>query len=115
MSQGNKVAALIVALSALSGCGSDEKVKTVSGKDFGDAWPFTVESVDLMCDGPSPKALARTTDGTIYALNGSARTQAKDRGWADGQDIAKPNPSMPTIKMDYSNFVKIAQDLCLKR
>lgn len=115
MSQGNKVAALIVALSVLSGCGADDKVKTVSATDFGNAWPFTVDSVDLMCDGPSPKALARTADGTIYALNGSARTQAKDRGWADGQDITKPNPTMPTIKMDYSNFVQIAQDLCLKR
>lgn len=114
MSQGNKVAALIIVLSALAGCGADEKVKNVSNKDFGDAWPFTVDSVDLMCDGPSPKALARTPDGTVYALNGSARSQAKSRGWADGQDITKPSPSMPAIKMDYSNFVHIAQDLCPK-
>ena len=114
MSQGIRVTALIVVLSALAGCGASEKIQTVSSKDYGDAWPFTVDSVDLMCDGPSPKALARTADGTVYALNGSARTQAKSRGWADGQDITKPNPSMPAIKMDYSNFVQIAQDLCPK-
>lgn len=114
MNQGIRVTALIVVLSALAGCGASEKIQTVSSKEFGDAWPFTVDSVDLMCDGPSPKALARTADGTVYALNGSARTQAKSRGWADGQDITKPNPSIPVIKMDYSNFVQIAQDLCPK-
>lgn len=114
MSQGNKVAPLIILLSAIAGCGASEKVQTVSSKDFGEAWPFTIDSVDLMCDGPSPKALARTADGTIYALNGSARTQAKSRGWADGQDITKPNPTIPTIKMDYSTIVQIAQDLCAK-
>ncbi|OXS23104.1 hypothetical protein CGU37_18815 [Pseudomonas fluorescens] len=115
MIQGMKLIAVIAVISVLAGCGASEKVQTVTSKDFGDAWPFTVDSVDLMCDGPSPKALARTADGTVYALNGSARTQAKDRGWADGQDITKPNPSIPTIKMDYSNFVQIAQDLCPKR
>ncbi|WP_373424478.1 DUF2511 domain-containing protein [Pseudomonas sp. W4I3] len=93
-------------------CAADVKVHTVSSSDFGDAWPFTVESVDLMCDGPSPKALARTADGTVYALNGSARRIANDRGWADGFDITKPSSTMPSVKMDYSDIVQIAQDLC---
>jgi hypothetical protein len=114
MIQGVKGVAVIAMISAIAGCGASEKAQTVSSKDFGDVWPFTVDSVDLLCDGPSPKALARTADGIIYALNGSARTIAKSRGWADGQDITKPNPSMPAIKMDYSNFVQIAQDLCPK-
>jgi hypothetical protein len=114
MSQGNKAAALIIVLSALSGCGADEKVQTVSSKDFGDAWPFTVDRVDLMCEGPPPKALARTAEGTVYALSGSARGQAKSRGWADGQNITKPNRTIPSIKMDYSDFVVLAQDLCPK-
>lgn len=114
MNQGFKFAVVITLLSALSGCGTDEKVQTVSSKDFGDAWPFTVDSVDLLCDGPSPKALARTSDGTVYALNGSARSIAKSRGWADGRDITKPSPTIPTIKMDYSDIVQIAQELCPK-
>jgi len=114
MNQGMTAVALIVVLFAVVGCGAKEKTHTVSSKDFGNAWPFTVDSVDLMCVGPSPKALARTADGTVYALNGSARTQAKSSGWADGQDITKPNPSIPSIKMDYSSFVVLAQDLCPK-
>lgn len=114
MNQGMKVGTLIFGLLLTAACIAAENVRTVSSADFGDAWPFTVDSVDLMCDGPSPKALARTADGTVYALNGSARTQAKSRGWSDGQDITKPDPAMPTIKMDYSQFVQNAQDLCAK-
>ncbi|WP_431080138.1 DUF2511 domain-containing protein [Pseudomonas thivervalensis] len=104
----------VVALAMLASgvCGAQEKSQRVSSKDYGDAWPFTVDSVDLLCFGPSPKALARTSDGTVYALSGSARSQAKDRGWSDGQDITKPNPTMPSIKMDYSDIVQRAQALC---
>ena len=114
MNQGTKVLALMAALTVSASAIAGEKVRTVSSEDFGDAWPFTVDRVDLMCVGPSPKALARTVDGTLYALNGSARTQAKGHGWADGQDITKQNPSIPAIKMDYSNFVVLAQELCPK-
>ena len=99
-------------ISVLAVCGLSERVKTVSNEEFGGAWPFTVDSVGLMCEGTSPKAFSRTIDGTVYALNGSARTQGKNRGWADGQDITKPSPTIPYIKMDYSNFAKLAQYLC---
>lgn len=104
----------VVALAMLASgvCGAQEKSQKVSSKDYGDAWPFTVDSVDLLCFGPSPKALARTSDGTVYALSGSARSQAKDHGWSDGQDITKANPTMPSIKMDYSDIVQRAQALC---
>lgn len=103
---------LVVALLASCGVGAGETSLKVSSKDYGDAWPFTVDSVDLLCDGPSPKALARASDGTVYALSGSARSLAKDRGWSDGHDITKPNPTMPSIKMDYSEIVQRAQALC---
>lgn len=102
----------VLAMLASGVCGAQEKSQNVSSEDYGDAWPFTVDSVDLLCFGPSPKALARTSDGTIYALSGSARSQAKDRGWSDGQEITKPNPTMPSIKMDYSDIVQRAQALC---
>ena len=102
----------VLAMLASGVCVTKEKIQKVSSKDYGDAWPFTVDSVDLLCLGPSPKALARTSDGTVYALSGSARSQAKNRGWSDGQDITKPNPTMPSIKMDYSDIVQRAQALC---
>lgn len=114
MNHGIKVSAciglLLFSVNVLAG----GKVQAVSSKNYGDAWPFTVDSVDLMCEGPSPKALARTSDGTVYALNGSARSIAKTRGWADGRDITKPSPTMQAVKMDYSDIVQIAQGLCLQ-
>ncbi|RTY63915.1 DUF2511 domain-containing protein [Pseudomonas veronii] len=114
MNQGIQVLALMAAFTVSASAIAGTKVHAVSSEDFGDAWPFTVDSVDLLCDGPSPKALARTADGTVYALNGNARRIAKIRGWADGQDITKPSPTMPAVKMDYSNIVVLAQDLCPK-
>lgn len=106
---------LATAFVLLAGCGAgSDKKETVSSKEYGEAWPFTVDSVDLLCEGPSPKALARTTDGTVYALNGSARSQAKEKGWADGQTITKPNPKIPSIKMDYGDIVQRSQALCGK-
>ncbi|QGW78475.1 DUF2511 domain-containing protein [Pseudomonas alkylphenolica] len=112
MIKGISVPALLVVTLSMAGCGADEKVQRVSSNDYGDSWPFTVEALDLMCEGPSPKALARTLDGTVYALSGSARSAAKERGWSDGQEITKPAPSMPGVKMDYSDFVQRAQALC---
>ncbi|WP_434726851.1 DUF2511 domain-containing protein [Pseudomonas sp. Je.1.5.c] len=103
---------LAAGLLVLVGCGEDRRTLTVSSEESGASWPFTVESLELMCEGPSPLALARTADGQIYALSGSARSQAKDKGWKDGRDITKPNPATPMIKMDYSDFVVRAQALC---
>lgn len=104
--------AVMLAMLASGVSEAKERTQNVSSKDYGEAWPFTVDSVDLLCFGPSPKALARTSDGTVYALSGSARSQARDRGWSDGQDITKTNPTMPSIKMDYSDIVQRAQALC---
>ncbi|MGN8344369.1 DUF2511 domain-containing protein [Pseudomonas sp. SMV71] len=103
---------LVFAMLASGASDANEKSQKVSSQDYGDAWPFTVDSVDLLCDGPSPKALVKTSDGTVYALSGSARSQAKDRGWSDGREITKPDPAMPSVKMDYSNIVQRAQALC---
>ncbi|WP_085631253.1 DUF2511 domain-containing protein [Pseudomonas sp. R16(2017)] len=112
MSKGMSMSVLSFALMALGGCGAGEKSEQVTSKEYGDAWPFTVESVDLLCEGPSPKALARVSNGTVYALNGSARGLAKERGWSDGQDITKQSPTMPSVKMDYRDIVQRAQALC---
>jgi hypothetical protein len=114
MIKGISVSALLVLTLAVAACGADEQVQRISSNGYSGLWPFTVDSVDLMCEGPSPKALARTSDGTVYALNGSARSAAKERGWADGQLITKPNPSFPGAKMDYSDIVQLAQALCGK-
>ena len=114
MLKGTSKSMLFTALLAvgLAGCGAEEKTQRLTSQEYGAAWPFTVSSVDLLCDGASPKALARVDNGTIYALSGSARSIAKERGWADGRDITKADTSMPGVKMDYSDIVQRAQALC---
>lgn len=79
--------------------------------DLGAAWPLNVPAVELLCEGNPPAALAKV-DGKLYALNGSARTASKDKGWLDGVTLAKPNPEMPEIPMDFTPLVERAQALC---
>lgn len=100
------------ALLALAGCGADTKTETVSNKDFGENWPFTVESVELSCEPGPPKALMKTLDGTLYALNASALKIASERGWSDARDLAKPSRWVPSVKMDYVSISQRAIDLC---
>ncbi|WP_395602863.1 DUF2511 domain-containing protein [Pseudomonas sp. A1230] len=97
---------------ALAGCGADSKTETVSSKDFGDNWPFTVESAELSCEPNPPKALMRTSDGTLYALNASALKIASERGWSDARDLAKPSRWVPSVKMDHVSISQRAIDLC---
>ncbi|AXQ50161.1 DUF2511 domain-containing protein [Stenotrophomonas rhizophila] len=87
------------------------KGSQVTGADLGAAWPLKVSAVELLCEGSPPAALAKV-DGKLYALNGSARTAAKDKGWLDGVTLAKPNPEMPEIPMDFTPLVERAQALC---
>lgn len=87
------------------------KAAQVTEADLGAAWPLTVPSAELACEGNPPAALANV-DGKLYALNGSARTVAKDKGWLDGVTLAKPNPDMPEIPMDFTPLVERAQALC---
>ncbi|WP_419861751.1 DUF2511 domain-containing protein [Candidatus Palauibacter sp.] len=46
--------------------------RTISRSDFGDEWPFTVESGLLRCSPPS--VVTFTSGGTTYAVNGTAMT-----------------------------------------
>ncbi len=87
------------------------KVQEVTEADFGAAWPLTVPAAELLCEGTPPAALAKV-DGKLYALNGSARTAAAEKGWIDGAALTKPNPEVPGISMDVSPLVQRAQALC---
>ena len=62
------------------------KGQQVTEADFGAAWPLTVPAAELQCEGKPPAALAKV-DGKLYALNGSARTAAAEKGWIDGAAV----------------------------
>lgn len=46
--------------------------RVISRADFGEEWPFTVESGTLRCSGSG--AVTFTTEGATYAVNGTAST-----------------------------------------
>ena len=112
MFKGMFVFTTVGALLALGGCGAESKSETVTSKDYGDDWPFTVEQVQLLCEPNPPKALLKTSDGTVFALNASAIKIAKERGWADARDLSKPSRWVPSVKMDYVSISQRAIELC---
>lgn len=91
---------------------SEAAGEAISQADYGDKWPFTVESVELTCEGSPPAALAKAPDGKLYALNGSARTSAAANGWEDGRHITKPSAELPQVQMDISDITGRALKLC---
>lgn len=61
----------------IAGCGSDKALGVplpvpVNASEFGDKWPLTVSSGHLSCL-PGSEVIFYAPDGTVYAVNGSAR------------------------------------------
>ena len=68
---------IVAALSLLVlACGpaQDPTRRQISRSEFGDTWPFTVESGELACVGPG-KNVVLTTGGTTYGVNGTAKSR----------------------------------------
>jgi hypothetical protein len=68
------VAALSLLVLAACGPAPDQTRRQISRSEFGDTWPFTVESGELACVGPG-KNVVFTTGGTTYGVNGTARSR----------------------------------------
>jgi hypothetical protein len=68
------VAALSLLVLAACGPAQDPTRRQISQSEFGDTWPFTVESGELACVGPG-KNVVFTTGGTTYGVNGTAKSR----------------------------------------
>jgi len=77
----------------------------VTKKQFGDAWPFTVNSGKLC--SPKPNAACFKSKGKIYALNGIAMAH----GYADVDSIWRDDPRPGGIKIHLRPMVVIALEL----
>ena len=63
---------------------------TLTREDFGGYWPLEADEILLVCEpttgplsgSPAHHVLA-VVDGKTYAVNGTAKTRADQRGWAD--------------------------------
>lgn len=79
---------------------------------FSGQWPFSVNEVEVFCK-PHSEVYCRTEDGTVYALNGSAKSAARNNSEVrDVEAIWLDNPDIPGTKIPYSDFISEGLKLC---
>jgi hypothetical protein len=87
----------------------------ISKESFGESWPLLVDGGTLSCVVDAGSGVEMVTfihpTGT-YALNGSANSRAKQRGWFPVNTVWRPNPAVPGTRMDISVLIKPGLKLC---
>ncbi len=69
---------IVLVVGVIAACGSGGN--TITSEDYGSAWPFTVNEVELYCEGDSDIAAAWVEhDGKRYALTGYSDTYLRSR------------------------------------
>ena len=113
------VVASLVALAALnlSACGASPSgtapnERIVSREDYGSAWPLTVESGTLRCEGAGAVTFTSDDDGTTYWINGLAGGSAEDRGWEEVRAIWADDPTTPGLKIYIGSLIDDGLALC---
>lgn len=95
---------LVTALLIMS-CGQDSGV-TITQKEYGDKWPFTVSEGKLECRGSDQVVF--TANGTTYAVNGTAQVTKKYRHI---REIWRDDPSLPGAKIDIGIIIERGLEL----
>lgn len=73
----------IVLLAFLTAC--SERGEVITQEEYGSDWPYTVTSGRLYCDPPGSNVVMES-GGKVYALNGRAMGNAKERGYLVARD-----------------------------
>ena len=87
----------------------------VTRDNLGEEWPLTVDYVILACEpktaGGMDLQIASLTapDGTVYALNGTAKSHTD---YADIAPIWADNPNVEGLKIPISPLIDRARTLC---
>ena len=84
---------------------------SISAVDYGDKWPFTVDSITLSCRN-NAAVLMQSKSGTTYWLNGKASAQFKHLpSW---RELAKPDPryGAGAVMTPPSDMIKRGLELC---
>lgn len=89
---------------------TDTKTLPVTQTVLGDAWPLTVEQGALSCEGVA--WVLFTSNGQVYAVNGTARGHAKSRGWLDVASIWRADPQSPGLKVSMTPLIERGLALC---
>lgn len=85
--------------------------RILSAAQYGEAWPFTVESGEIGClpiPNTNTEVITFTVNGVTYALNGIA----EGHGFADIDPIWRENPNLPGTKINTGLAIEAARTLC---
>ena len=111
------LATLVVLTGAMAGC--NRNGATISDKDVGAQWPFTVSEVRVVC-APT-LALFVTANGKAYPVNGQAERHPdlyKQGQLSPINDILKVDPEVskltPDARMSLDAFTQKAIEACSK-
>jgi hypothetical protein len=107
---------LLVGVATLAACGETtsgtaSNERHVSRTDYGEAWPLTVESGTLRCEGASAVTF-RSEDGTTYWVNGTAGGQAEEHGWQNIRPIWADDPEFEGLKISIGPLIDDGLNLC---
>ncbi|MFN8169291.1 MAG: DUF2511 domain-containing protein [Candidatus Nanopelagicales bacterium] len=99
----------------LTACGgssaSGSSTKEVTKADFGAAWPLTVDGGTLACNGSGGVGVVTiTVDGTVYALNGTAKGQ---KAGIDIAPIWAADPDIQGAKKNIGVLIDEGLKLCV--
>lgn len=84
---------------------------SVNAAEYGDKWPFTVDSITLSCRNDAA-VLLQSSSGVTYWLNGKASAQFKHLpSW---RELAKPDSryGAGAVMTPPSDMIKRGLDLC---
>ena len=85
---------IVLVVGVVAACGGGGN--TITSEDYGSAWPFTVNEVELHCEGDSDIAAVWVEhDGKRYPLTGFTETywKGRNRTFSDLERIWRNNPS----------------------
>jgi len=100
---------LFLAVLSVTGCGRAGAIKR---QDFGDKWPFTVDSGTIAC--PGPQEVVFEANGRKYALNDVAQQRKREKNYYDIYEIARSDPNTGGSKVDINPIIERGLALCGK-
>jgi hypothetical protein len=106
--KGLAFAGLIVSASALAG----PKIELVSAEDFGDAWPFSVEEMHLLCMSGNAVVASDPETGRMYPLNGTAKAMASRLALEPLENVWRKDPSVAGLRVSVSPMIEKGLALC---